>query len=92
MGSGQRTTAVPTRRQPRTLSNRLGSNTPKRLPTVNTAGPNVSATATATSIPTAHGMPMVWKYGIRAKLRQNVAPAIVKPEPRMTCAVPRYMV
>ena len=43
-------------------------------------------------MPTAHGTPKVLKYGIRAKLRQNVAPAIVKPEPRMTWAVPRYMV
>ena len=59
MGSGQRTTMVPTRRQPRTLISRLGSNRPNRLPTVRTAGPSVIATATAASIPTAQGMPKV---------------------------------
>ncbi len=31
---------------------------------------------------------MVWKYGSRVKLRQNVAPAMVRPEPSTTCAVP----
>ena len=84
MGAGQRTTAVPTRRHPRTDIVRLGSRRPKRLATVRTAGTSVSATATATSMPTAHGAPMVWKIGNRVKLRQYVAPAIVKPEAKIT--------
>ena len=81
--NGQRASARPPCRPaaiPRTLIFRLGSNSPNRLPTAITAGTSVSATATATIMPTAQGMPRVWKYGIRAKLRQNVAPAIVKPE------------
>ena len=48
----------------------------------------VSAAMTATSMPMASGMPRVWKYGSRVKCRQKVAPAMVRPEPRMTCAVP----
>jgi hypothetical protein len=32
---------------------------------------------------------MVWKIGKRVKLRQYVAPAIVKPEAKITCATPR---
>jgi Tetracyclin repressor-like, C-terminal domain len=42
MGSGQRTTVVPIRRQPRTCISRLGSNGPKRPPTTMTAGTSVS--------------------------------------------------
>jgi hypothetical protein len=61
IGPGQRTIAVPTRRHPRVRIFRLGSNRPKRLPTVDTAGPRVSAAMTATSIPTAQGTPSVWK-------------------------------
>ncbi len=57
-----------------------------------TAGTSVSATATATSMPTAQGTPMVWKYGIRQKLRQKVAPAIVRPDASTTWATPRYVV
>lgn len=48
--------------------------------------------ATATSMPTAQGTPMVWKYGIRVKLRQNTDPAMVKPEASTTFAVLRYVV
>ncbi|GFG66397.1 hypothetical protein MKUB_38870 [Mycobacterium kubicae] len=92
IGPGQRTIAVPTRRHPRVRILRLGSNSLKKLPTVRTAGPKVSAAATATSIPTAQGIPIVWKYGSRVKLRQYIAPAIVRPEPRTTCAVPWNMV
>ena len=88
MGPGHRTTAVPIRRQPRVRILRLGSRPPRRLATVMTAGPRVSAAATMTTMPIAIGMPSVWKYGSRVKCRQNVAPAIVRPEPRMTCAVP----
>ena len=43
-------------------------------------------------MPSASGTPNVWKYGSRVKLRQNVAPAIVRPEPTMTCAVPPNIV
>src|ERR1700739_3129154 len=38
----------------------FGSNRPKRLPTVSTAGPRVSAAKTATSIPTPKGTPRAW--------------------------------
>ena len=89
IGAGQRTTAVPTRRQPRTLCSRLGSNRPNPLPTAMTAGIRVSATATATSMPIAQGAPTVWKTGNRAKLRQYVRPAMVRPDARTTWATPR---
>ena len=59
-----------------------------RLPKANTAGPSVSAAITATSVPTAHGTPRLWKYGSRVKLRQYIAPAMVSPEPSTTWAVP----
>ncbi|CNH12841.1 Uncharacterised protein [Mycobacterium tuberculosis] len=80
--------AVPTRRHPRVRIFRFGSNRPNRLPTASTAGPSVSAAKTATSVPTEHGTPRLWKYGSRVKLRQYIAPAMVKPEPNTTCAVP----
>jgi hypothetical protein len=32
---------------------------------------------------------MVWKMGIRVKLRHKIAPAIVKPEAKTTGATPR---
>ena len=92
MGPGQRTMAVPMRRQPRVRIVRLGSNRPKWRPMISTAGPRVSAATTATSTPMPAGMPRLWKYGSRVKLRQNTAPAIVRPEPKMTCAVPWYIV
>ena len=88
IGSGQRTTEVPMRRQKRIRMARLGSSRPNRLAMVIIAGPRVSATATAVSMPTAHGTPRLWKYGIRVRDRQNAAPAMVSAEPRMTCAVP----
>jgi hypothetical protein len=43
------------------------------------------------STPIAAGMPRLWKYGMRVKYRQNTAPAMVSPEPRITCDVLRYM-
>ena len=89
MGPGQRTMAVPTRRQPRTENLRFGSNRPNRLPAVSTAGTRVSATATATSTPTEQGMARVLKIGSRVKVRQNNAPAMVTPEARTTFATPR---
>ena len=92
MAPGQRTVAAPTLRHPRTRMSRLGSSRPKRLATVTTDGPNVIATKISTSMPSASGTPNVWKYGSRVKLRQNVAPAIVRPEPTMTCAVPPNIV
>ena len=84
IGPGQRTTAVPTRRQVRVSVFRFGSNRPKRLQIVSKAGAIVSAATTATSMPIANGMPNDWKYGSLVKCRQNVAPAMVRPEPRMT--------
>ena len=53
-----------------------------------TAGANVNDAASATSTPSAAGMPRLWKYGSLVKYRQATAPAIVRPEPRMTCVVP----
>ena len=91
MGPGQRTIAVPTRRQPRALTARLGSNRPNRLATQSTAGPIVSAAASVTSTPRAAGIPRVWKYGNRVKYRHATAPAMVSPDPMMTCTVPRNM-
>ena len=88
IGPGHRTTAVPIRRQPRVFIVRLGSNRPKWLPMVSSAGAMVNAATTATIMPIASGRPRLWKYGSRVKCRQNVAPAIVRPEPRITCAVP----
>ncbi len=38
------------------------------------------------------GTPRLWKYGSRVKVRQSTAPAIVRPEPKMMCAVPWYIV
>ena len=79
-GAGQRTTAVPTRRQNRPrLAARLDSNRPNLLPTKMTAGPSVRPASTTTSMPIATGAPMVLNQGSRAKLRQYVAPAIVRP-------------
>ncbi len=40
----------------------------------------------------AGGTPRLWKYGSRVKVRHSTAPAIVRPEPKMMCAVPRYIV
>ena len=91
MGPGQRTTAVPTFRQPRMRMVRLGSSRPNRVATVITAGPRVSAANTTTIMPTASGIPSDRKYGSRVKCRQNVAPAIVKPDPRITWTVPWNM-
>jgi hypothetical protein len=91
IGPGHRTIAVPIRRQPRLAVLRLGSSSPKRLPMTSTAGASVSDAASATSTPIAAGIPRLWKYGSRVKYRQATAPAMVSPEPRMTCAVPRYM-
>ncbi|SIK46081.1 Uncharacterised protein [Mycobacteroides abscessus subsp. abscessus] len=88
MGPGQRVMAAPMRRQVRMRMARLGSNNPNLLPMVISEGPTVRATATAVSTATAQGTPNVWKYGMRVKLRQYMAPAIVDPVPKMTCAVP----
>ncbi len=93
MAPGHRTTAAPILRQPRTRIGRLGSSIlPNRLATVMIAGPSVSAANTPTTMPIASGTPSVWKYGSLVKLRQKVAPAMVRPEPNTTCAVPRNMV
>src|ERR1700739_4403668 len=92
IGAGQRTTAVATRRHTRPRAARLDSKRPKRLPTKRTAGPSVTAAATKTSIPIATGAPIVVKYGRRAKLRQDVAPAIVRPEPKITGPTDRKVV
>ncbi|SKV06179.1 Uncharacterised protein [Mycobacteroides abscessus subsp. abscessus] len=61
MGPGQRTIAVPIQRHLRTIILLLGSNNPNRLPKLMTAGTSVTATATATAMPIAAGIPMVWK-------------------------------
>ena len=53
------------------------------------AGTRVTATATATNRPTAEGMPMLWKIGIRVTLRHSIAPAMVKPLPKTTGATLR---
>ena len=57
MGAGQRTTAVPTRRQRRVFILRFGSKMPNRLPIAMTAGPNVNAANTTTNMPMASGKP-----------------------------------
>src|SRR5262249_23491414 len=88
MGAGHRTIDAPIRRHRRAVTFRLGSNSPKRLPTTSAAGISVRATATATTMPTAHGTPKVWKGGSRVKLRLKTAPAIVKPEAKTTFATP----
>src|ERR1700760_1850853 len=87
IGAGQRTIAVPIRRQPRVCSFRFGSISLKNDATVSTAGPNVSAAKTATSMPTAQGTPRDSKYGSRQKLWQYLAPAMVQPAPNTTGAV-----
>ena len=61
IGTGQRTTLAPIRRYRCPLTSRLGSKSPKRLPTVNRAGPSVSAAAMVNSMPMATAGPMVWK-------------------------------
>ena len=53
-----------------------------------TAVISMTPASTTTTMPIASGTPRVWKYGSRVKLRQNVAPAMVRPEPSTTCAVP----
>ncbi len=93
IGAGHLTTRAPTLRHPRIRCARLGSSVlPKRVATEITAAPSVNAAATTTTMPMASGIPRVWKYGRFVKCRQNVAPAMVKPEPSTTCAVPRYIV
>ena len=84
IGAGQRTTAVPTRRHSRPGRAPLDSKRPNRLLTTRTAGPKLSAAATTTSMPIATGTPIVVNQGSRVKLRQNAAPAIVRPEPNTT--------
>ncbi len=89
---GQRTTTAATRRQLRMRMARLGSSTlPNRLATVTMAGPRVSAARTTTTMPNAIGIPRVWKYGRRVKCRHSMAPAMVRPEPSTTWAVPWNM-
>ncbi|CQA05029.1 Uncharacterised protein [Mycobacteroides abscessus] len=61
IGMGQRTTDVPTLRQPVVDSLPRGSRSPNLEATVNTAGANVSAAATITSTEIAHGSAMLWK-------------------------------
>lgn len=39
-------------------------------------------------MPSAAGMPRLWKYGSRVKLRHATAPATVSPEPSTMWAVP----
>ncbi|SKS18614.1 Uncharacterised protein [Mycobacteroides abscessus subsp. abscessus] len=85
IGPGQRTMAVPTLRQVRFLMVRLDSSSPNFVATSSTAGPMVSDAATTTSMPMAHGTPKDSKYGRRVNFRQNVAPAMVRPDPRITC-------
>ena len=92
IGPGHRTIAVPIRRHPRVRIARAGSNRPKWRPMLSTAGARVSAASNATDTPIAAGTPRLWKYGSRVKVRQNTAPAMVNPEPRMMCDVPRYIV
>jgi hypothetical protein len=92
IGAGQRTTAVPTRRHSRPLTARFFSKRPTLLPTKITAGPSVSPAKTTTSIPIATGAPMVLNHGSRAKLRQYVAPAMVRPDPSTTGATLRNVV
>ena len=89
IGPGQRTTAAPTLRQPRMRMARLGSSSlPKRVTTLMMATISTTPASMTTNMPIARGTPSVWKYGNRVKLRQNVAPAIVNPDPSTTCAVP----
>ena len=51
-----------------------------------TAGPSVSPAKTTTSMPMATGAPIVENHGNRQKLRQYVAPAMVRPDPSTTGA------
>src|SRR3984957_12919822 len=88
IGRGQRTTAVPTLRQPRVESSRLASSTPNRDPTARTAGANVNAAATITKSAIAQGKPIELKYGNVHMVRHMHAPATVNPEPRITCDTP----
>lgn len=60
-GPGQRTIAVPMRRQPRTLIIRRGSSRPNRVATATMAGVAVSAPAMTTNNPNAEGMPSALK-------------------------------
>src|SRR5712671_1942155 len=88
IGLGQRTTVVPTLRQPRVLGARLGSNRPNREPTTTIAGATVRAKNTTTNSAIAQGNPMVWKYGNLVAVRHRQAPAMVKPDPKMTWDTP----
>ncbi|CPU63988.1 Uncharacterised protein [Mycobacteroides abscessus] len=88
IGMGQRTTDVPTLRQPVVDSLPRGSRSPNLEATVNTAGANVSAAATITSTEIAHGSAMLWKYGSVVMVRHRHAPTMVRPDPRMTCETP----
>ena len=93
IGTGQRTTAVPTRRHRRPLlAATLDSKRPNLLPKKTMAGPSVTPASTTTSMPIATGAPMVLNQGSRAKLRQYVAPAMVRPDPSTTGATPRNVV
>ena len=58
MGPGQRTMAVPMRRQPLVRIGRAGSNRPKWRPMLSTAGARVRAATNATRTPVAAGMAM----------------------------------
>ncbi len=61
IGTGQRTTLAPIRRYRCAFAACFGSNIPKRLPTVNIAGPSVIAAAMVNSMLIATAGPMVWK-------------------------------
>ena len=85
--------AVPMRRQPRVFIRRAGSNGGRSArPMASSAGASVNAATTATSTPMPAGTPRLLKYGRRVNVRHSTAPAMVRPEPRMMCAVPRYIV
>ena len=92
MGPGQRTMAVPMRRQPWVRIARLGSNSPMWLPMVMTAGVRVNEPMRVTNTPRPAGIPRLWKYGVRVKRRQKTAATTVRPEPTITWAVLRYIV
>ena len=88
MGLGHRTVAVPTCASPLVFIIRLGSSRPNRLPTTRIARATVMAAATTMIRGQRRRVGQRVEIGQPGQPRVSMAPAIVSPDPRMTCPTP----
>jgi hypothetical protein len=88
-GPGQRATITPMRRQRRAITERRGSNMPRRPANAVNAGVSVSAADMPTKTPIAHGIPVLRNIPTLARLKHANAVAMVSADPITTGATPR---